>query len=82
MNLMEFLQGVSEERKLQIMRDYATLRKNGAIGDCELRRTVQEYMKILGDGSVTSMWLELIAKEVAYEFAMEHMRIIEGEYDD
>lgn len=70
--LREFVAEFTHEQCREIIANYEQFERDGMIGDCEIRRRADEYIRGLG-GYLSVVWF---MKEIAFEvlLRMYHMR--------
>lgn len=78
----KYVEDLSHEERMQILRDWEELEKHGVIGDCELRKhakLVQESYKtsaLYGFLPDLSMWMERLAFEIYRIYAKHWFKYI------
>lgn len=67
---------MTDEQRIQLIRDHQLFEKNGFIGDCLLRQTAADVCDTFGGhGGNPPIWMEAVANAAYRNFAL---RFIEG----
>jgi hypothetical protein len=69
-----FVESLSEEDKLKIIKDYERFERDGMIGDSSIRSFAEAFMKEIEVDSNVVMWMERLAFECYRHFAGKHIR--------
>ena len=75
MLLKDYMDALPRETLVQIIRDKLMMDASGGrIGDCVLRRAVDDYIALRGfDDVSTIMWMELVSNYAAVTIAVQHL---------
>lgn len=74
-----YIKGLTDEQRIQCIRDYEVLHKHGAIGECLLRRLAEDYMFAHGMTSISIVTvMDHMAQECYQFFAYKYMENLNG----
>ena len=76
--LKEFVNNLSDDEKIQIMKDYNQFEKDGFIGDSAIRTNARKLIRQLGaNENMITMWMKDIAFECYREYAWKYVGLRE-----
>ena len=68
-----FVEELSDDIKIQMIKDYELFEERGMIGDCELRSQAERLMERMHIDNHVVMWMEQLAKECFRYFAHKYL---------
>jgi hypothetical protein len=74
-----FVMNLSDDSRLEIIKDHAVLEKNGSIGEGALRAQTENFLSCYnGNTGVFVLWMDILANAVYRFYAEKYLDSIES----
>lgn len=66
--LEKFVRELSDDTKIEVLRNYEELRTTGQIGACALRNLAKEFSDSVGSNGYATLWMDTLVFEIMRQY--------------